>query len=71
MSKQRSPKCSSCAHVKGTPAGGLGPKRCLADRRKRDVSAYAHINPATGLPLAFHIHEPRPDWCPRLSGEAG
>jgi hypothetical protein len=65
-----SPKCSSCAHAKGTPYGGLGKKSCMADERKRDVYDYVHINPATGLPLASYINEPRPDWCPRLSGAA-
>lgn len=66
MSSLTTPKCSACAQVKGTPYGGLGPKRCQADPRKREVGDYAHINPATGEPLASYINKPRPSWCPRL-----
>ncbi len=59
-------KCCGCAHVKGTPYGGIGPKRCLADERRRNVIDYYHINPSTGLPLASYLKKPRPDWCPRV-----
>ncbi len=70
MTIPSAPKCSACAQVKGTPHGGLGKKLCQADVRKRDVGDYVHINPATGLPLASYINEPRPAWCPRLIGES-
>lgn len=61
------PRCCGCWHMQGTPYGGLGAKRCLADPRRRDVSSYFHVDPASGLPLASHLKSPRPDWCPRLA----
>jgi len=64
------PRCSACAFVRGTPYGGLGPKRCQADQKKREVGDYFHISPQSGLPLAPQYDKPRPDWCPRLRGGA-
>jgi hypothetical protein len=63
----KTPKCFGCPQVRGTPSGGLGPKRCKLDGRRRDIADYVHIYPSTGQPIASYIDRPQPDWCPRLT----